>query len=261
MISKTIFKHTLRANIKLWVIFTAVTSLFFAILIAVFEPATISGMMDLVKDTALGDMLKNSTFLGMMSSTFFTLHGVLLPIVYVSITANGLIAAQVDRGSLAYQLSTPTKRSTIVRTQALYLIVALIAMFVVVAVVGLLSIRLFQSGVELDYGTFFALIGGLFLLLFAISGVSFLFSCIFNLSKHAIALGAGLPIAFFLFDLMRSVSDSLENFKYVTLNTLFNRDAILAGDAVLVPFLLLALVGIVLYGIGIRVFQQKDLPL
>lgn len=261
MFSKTIFKHTLKANFRLWLIFTAVTSAFCAILIAVFEPATISGMMDLIEGTALGEMLKNTTFLGMMSSTFFTLHGVLLPLVYVMITANNLIAAQVDRGSLAYLLSTPTKRSTIVRTQALYLIAAIAAMFFVVSLVGLMSIRLFQGEVDVDYGTLYTLIGGLFLLMFATSGVSFLFSCLFNLSKHAIALGAGLPLAFFLFDLMSTVSESLENFKYVTLHTLYNRDAILAGDSVLIPFAILAATGLVLYAIGSRVFQQKDLPL
>ena len=102
---------------------------------------------------------------------------------------------------------------------------------------------------------------GWFLLMFAISGISFLFSCIFNLSKNSIAFGAGIPIAFFLFELMSSVSESLDKFKYVSLNTLFAKDAILTGDSYMIQFMILAIVGIVLYGIGIRVFKEKDLPL
>jgi ABC-2 type transport system permease protein len=231
------------------------------VLIAVFEPSTISGMTNMVEGTPLADLLKNTTFLGMLSSTFFTLQGILLPIVYIIMTANSLIASQVDRGSMAYLLSTPTKRSTVVITQAVYLIVALVAMLAIVTLVGVSSIQIFQSDVDISISDFLILNLGLFLLMFATSGISFLFSCIFNLSKNSIAFGAGIPIAFFLFELMGSVSASLDKFKYVSLNTLFDKDAILSGDSYMVQFLILAIVGIVLYGIGIRVFKEKDLSL
>ena len=261
MFSKTIFKQTLKANLKLWIIFTVITSAMLGLLVAVFEPSTISSMTDLVEGTALADLLKTTTFLGMLSSTFFTLQGVLLPIVYIIMTANSLIASQVDRGSMAYLLSTPTKRSTVVLTQALYLIVALVVMHLIIALVGVSAIQIFQSDVDISISDFLMLNVGLFLLMFAISGISFLFSCIFNLSKNSIALGAGIPIAFFLFELMSSVSGSLDKLKYITLNTLFDKDAILSGDSYMIQFLILAIIGIVLYGIGVRVFKEKDLPL
>ncbi len=38
-------------------------------------------------------------------------------------------------------------------------------------------------------------------------------------------------------------------------------NAILNGDSYMIQFMILAIVGIVLYGIGIRVFKEKDLPL
>lgn len=261
MFSQTIFKQTLKANLKLWIIFTIITAAFLGILIAVFEPATISGLTDMVEGTPLADLLQNTTLLGMVSSTFFTLHGILLPVVYIIMTANSLIASQVDRGSMAYLLSTPTKRTTVVMTQAIYLITALVAMFAMITVVGIGAIYLFQSNVDIEMTDYFVLNVGLFLLMFATSGISFLFSCVFNLTKNSLALGGGIPIAFFLFELMGSVSESLEQFKYVSLNTLFDRDAILAGDSYLLQFIVLAIVGIVLYGVGIRVFKEKDLPL
>lgn len=261
MFSATIFKQSFKANIKMWIIFTTVTSLFLTILIAVFEPTTISGVTDMVEGTMLADLLKNTTFLGMLSSTFFTLHGVLLPIVYIIITANGLVASQVDRGSMAYILSTPIKRTTVIRTQAIYLVTALLAMFLLFTLVGMVAIQIFQGDVDVGMAEFLWLNAGLFLLMFALSGISFLFSCVFNLSKHSLALGGGIPIAFFLFDLMASVSEDLEYFKYVTINTLFPKDAILDGESFLIHFAILMVTGIVLYGIGIRIFKEKDLPL
>lgn len=184
MFSKAIFKQTLKANIKLWLIFTIITSVFLAILIAVFEPKTISDVMEMVKDTGISNLLQNTTFLGMLSSTFYTLHGVLLPVVYIILTANNLIANQVDRGSMAYLLSTPTKRSTIVITQAIYLIGALVVMFLVLIGVGLICIHIFQDGTDVDISEFLLLNVGLFLLMFATSSISFLFSCMFNLSEN-----------------------------------------------------------------------------
>ncbi len=261
MLSKTIFKQTLKANFKLWIIFTVITSVMLAVMIAVFEPTTISGVTDMIKDTALGDMLKNTTFLGMLASTFYSLHGVLLPVIFIIMTANSLIASQVDRGSMAYLLSTPIKRSTVVRTQAFYLIVSLMMMFVIVTSLGLAAIQIFQSDVDISISDFLMLNLGLFLLMFAISGISFFFSCLFNLTKNSLALGAGIPIAFFLFHLMAQISKSLEGIKYISLNTLFDTVAILNGDSIAIQFIMLIGIGIVLYALGIRVFQQKDLPL
>ena len=88
-------------------------------------------------------------------------------------TANSLIASQVDRGSMAYLLSTPTKRSTVVRTQALYLITSLIMMFVIVTGVGLAAIQIFQGNVDINISDFIMLNVGLFLLMFATSAISF----------------------------------------------------------------------------------------
>jgi ABC-2 type transport system permease protein len=44
-------------------------------------------------------------------------------------------------------LSTPTKRSVIVRTQVLYFVTSLFIMFVIVTITGLISIQAFHGGV------------------------------------------------------------------------------------------------------------------
>lgn len=259
MFSKTIFKQTLKANFKIWLIFTLITSAMLGVLLAVFEPSTISGMTDMVKDTPLAALLPDTTALGMLASTFYSIHGIILPVIFIIMTANSLIASQVDRGSMAYLLSTPTKRSTVVRTQAFYLITSLLAMFSIVTVVGILTIQI--NDLDVNISDFLLLNLGYFLLMFATSGISFLFSCVFNLTKNSLAFGAGIPLTFFLFHMMSSMSGTLEKLKYISLNSLFDTNAILYGDNYLIQFITLGIVGIILYLIGMRIFQRKDLPL
>ncbi len=261
MFSKTIFKQTFKANYKLWLIITLLLIVFCALLIGVFKPETISNLQDLIKGSPLESILEQQTFLGMLAQTYYSIHGVILPIIFIIITANSLIASQVDRGSMAYLLSTPIKRSAVVGTQAVYMVTSILVMFIIVTIVGLFSIHIFQGNIDINITDYLLLNLGLFLLMFAISSISFLFSCIFNLSKNSLALGAGIPIAFFLFQLMSQVDESLEGFKYLSLNSLFDTNAILNDGSYLTQFIALAVVGVVLYGIGMRIFMEKDLPL
>ncbi|WP_455543655.1 hypothetical protein [Intestinibacter sp.] len=457
MFNKTIYKQTFKSNIKIWLIITAVLCAFNVILIAVFDPSTISSVSDMVKDTPLANMLEDTSFLGMLSQTFYTIQAIILPLIYIIATANMLIVSQVDRGSMAYILSTPVKRSKVVGTQITYFVTALFTMVSIATVVGIFAIQGFHGGIwdkgytkdveaaaevlnvdkqkvadglnlilddkdalkegakarhidedaytaylnlkitdnayqaasdvldvdvdkveddpsiikendkalekaakvmgmdkdsysvyldqlvaqkkassdqakqmqdkvltgisaaaevldmeesdlasdmklikdsdkaldaaveesgipeEMfmnvinnqiasskiaeDKGVDFSLQNylmlnlGLFLLMFATSGVSFMFSCIFNLSKNYMALGGGIPIAFFLINMMGTVSDSLEKMKYITLNSLFDTSAVLNGGNYAVKFVAMGVIGVVLYAVGARVFKRKDLPL
>ena len=457
MLNKTIFKQTFKSNIKIWMIITLALSIFNILLIGVFDPKTISSMSDMVKDTPLSNFLGNTTFLGMLSQTFFSLHGVLLPVIYIIITASSLVVNHVDRGSMAYLLSTPIKRIQVVRTQLIYFILALTMMFSVATGVGILAIQSFHGGIwgngyttdikaiasefnldrdalteslydilkneaqleigaesreidienyrlylslkimdnmnietasilgvevaevednpliildnqqalelgakilnmdqqtfsaylktytaekqakveqskamqdklltgltaaaeslsmseedlvgdisilkenmdafnaavvaseipepmfkmmidqqiaanelsmdhgmDIDFEAYLLLNGGLYLLMLSTGSISFMFSCIFNLTKNYMALGAGLPIAFFLFEMMAQVSDSLDFMKYVTMNSLFDKDAILSGEGYLAKLLILLGIAVLFNSIGLIVFKEKDLPL
>jgi ABC-2 type transport system permease protein len=417
MFSFTIFKQTLRQNWKLWAIFTAVSSVLSAVIISVYDPRMMQRMMDTLSSVpGLGDMISEqmggaNSLLGMLGATFYSLQGVILPLIFIIMTANSLIASQVDRGSMAYTLSTPIKRTKVVCTQALYMIVGVLCMFLVITAVGLCVVQIRHQGlwgseftpdvvaaadvlnldeeylennlnliladpeavkaganargIEQDVYTMYlslkiagqtdtppseqtsadseqakimqeklmdglnaaaaelnmdvadlatdmiaikehpqamdaavsasglpetVFIGainqqlandelgfdlgisfsikdylylnlGAFLLMFAISGISFMFSCVFNLTKNSLALGAGIPIAFFIFEIMSEASSDLEFFKYFSLNTLFDASAIADGGEFFPQFVVLAIVGAVLFLTGIIVFKEKDLPL
>ncbi|MDR0853308.1 MAG: ABC transporter permease [Clostridiales Family XIII bacterium] len=463
MFSKTIFKQTLRSNWKLWAVFTAIMAIMSAVVIAVYDPKMIQGMIDMVKEMpGFADMVGNqmdsiTSLLGMLGESFYGMQAIILALIFVIMTANTLVSSQVDRGSMAYILSTPIKRAKVVRTQALYLITSVFCMFLVITIIGLCSVQVFHNGlwgtaytadvkaaaevlnkdnedvqanlllilnneealeagaearemekdtytaylnlkltnnayeaaaevldkdvdeisedpslikkndkalkaaadvmdmepmmygamldqiiaqnnlpdeqatemqnklmegikaaateldmeaaelmtdmgkikdsekamdsaltasglpeemfigiingqlandeITLDNGIDFKVVDylllnlGAFLLMFAIAGISFLFSCVFNLSKNSLMFGAGIPVAFFIFQIMSQVGSSLEKFKYLSLNTLFAPGEITGGGTFVPQFIVLTVLGTVLYFIGIKVFKEKDLPL
>ncbi len=457
MFNKTIFKQTAKANRKILAIITIVLSVFMTVLTRVFDPATIDSMKNMMEATPLSGMLGNTSFLGMMSQSYYTIQAIILPLVFIIVVGGNLIVSQVDRGSMAYTLSTPIKRTTVAFTQAVFFALSLGIMVTVISLVGILDIQWFygtiwgeytsqdveavaefldvtteeinndlylilnnedaleigaearrmetdeyitylnmkvedniysqaseilgvekgevsenpemilenedalemassqmemtteeysvylttslaqkemmdkasldmqdklvegfeagadvlgievadlssdlellkenpvafdkvvevaeineemltaiidkqiasealavDKGVDFEMKDYIMLNVGLYLLMFATSSISFLCSCIFNLSKNYMAFGAGIPLAFFLLDMMANVSSSLEGAKYFTINTLYDTNKIISGEGYGVQLAILGLIGVCLYGLSIKVFKEKDLPL
>lgn len=207
-----------------------------------------------------------------VGSIFYKLAGLLLPIIYMIMTSNNLIAGQVDSGSMAYVLSTSTKRSTVVFTQAVYLIGSLLAMFSLTTATGCVCLSLVTEDVELTYGNLILLNVGAFLVLLALSGLCFFTSCVFDRSKRSMAIGGGLSIfalvaamlGLFGSPVIPSIVrlDALNNFNYATIISLFDVISIIEGtDAFIWKFVILGVAGLLGYVIGSIRFTKKDLPL
>ena len=107
MFSKAIFKQTVKENWKLWAIFTAILSAFLFMTISTFDSKMIQNMMDMMGDRfGESSMFANiGTLIGSISGTFYGMLAVILPMIYILITANGLVASKVDKGSMAYLLT------------------------------------------------------------------------------------------------------------------------------------------------------------
>ena len=88
-----------------------------------------------------------------------------------------------------------------------------------------------------------------------------MFSCIFNLTRNSMALGAGIPFAFFILNMMASTSPDFASLRFFTLGTLYNPMDVVGGYEFIPQFIVMAVIGLVLYTIGIAVFKRKDLPL
>lgn len=203
---------------------------------------------------------------------FYKLAGLLLPIIYVIMTSINLIAGQVDSGSMAYILSTSTKRKTIVFTQSLYLILSVLAMFTLTTITGGICLCFVSKDITLTFGKFVLLNVGAFLVLFALSGLCFFTSCWFDRSKRAMSIGGGLSIfalvaamlGLFGSEIIPSVIrlDALNAFNYVTVITLFDVISIVDGTGYFIyKLVILFALGLAGYIVGSTKFIKKDLPL
>jgi len=260
MLSKPLFIQMIKSNFKMFAMTTSVLCLLISIIMSVFDVNMINEMATANKGMAINPLGDISSLISFIANQYFGMMALIFPMIYVIIIGNKLIAGQVDKGSMAYNLSTPITRTQITVTSALYLTLSLAFMFISVAAVGSLVAAIVQPGI-LDYGNFLILTLGCFLLQFAISGIAFFASCLFNNSGKSLTIGAGLPIAFFAFHLLSGMSDKLEFLKYFTLITLFDSNAILDGSGYTPQLIILVAIGVILYLVGIKLFKEKDLPL
>ena len=142
-----------------------------------------------------------------MNELIYKIAGVLLPMIYVMLCANKLIAAQVSDGSMAYILSTPTNRKTVVRTQYLFMLLSIFAMYLVIFTAAYSS-EAINNAIQMKnnpdaVSTWNPLLTplfclGSFLSIFALGGIAFGASAFFNNSTYSIAVGGGACIVSFL---------------------------------------------------------------
>lgn len=249
MFSKTIMKQSIKNNYKIWLIITAVTS-FFLILMFVAYNLRSSG------DVSDGPSI---TVQQMLVVSFYSMLGFVLPMIYNIFVGNKIVSAEVDSGVLSYTLNTPITRKKVITTKAIYVILSTILMIVVVTLIGLLMNMLYSA--DLDIKIFLLLNLGMLLFSLAISGIVFFTSSYFNKSNNAMAVGAGIPILFFVLSLVSGLSDSFEFVKYFSLNTLFDTTNIVAGSGYVIPFIAMGVIAIFTFVASIMYFEKKDLPI
>lgn len=150
--------------------------------------------------TDLMDTMGSMDSTSMLNQMHFTVMGLLPILLFIVIVANSLVADKVDKGSMAYVLSTPTKRSAVAITQAIYLVVAPLIIIGIVCCVRIgSSFVLFD---EVNVEQIVVLYAGMYILIEAIAGLCYLGSCVFSQSKKSMAFGGGLTVWFFLASLL-----------------------------------------------------------
>ena len=208
-----------------------------------------------------------------VGSIFYKMAGLLLPIIYIIMASNNLVAGQVDSGSMAYVLSTSTKRKQVTFTQSLFLISSVFAMFCCTTITSCICLAVLNNPeLSLTYGKLILLNVGAFATLFAMCGICFFTSCLFDRSKHSMAIGGGLCMFFLVATMLGLFGsqvipkvvrlDALNNFNYVSIISLFDVISIIDGGTTFIwKFAILLFVGIVGFVAGSKIFEKKDLPL
>ena len=216
---------------------------------------------------AMAGMLAQFIFLDfgeMVNMIYYKMTAVVLSGIYVMVSANKLIAVQVDRGSMAYIVSNPIKRSTVALTQLFYLIITAMGSYTLTTIVHLISSTVKDTGETA--ANIIAINVGAFLTTLVIAGICYMTSCIFNLSRHSLGLGGGIIAASFIcyfismFSLMGT--ENMKYFKYATFITLYDIDSIILGNSEWVwKMFVLAGIAVITFIIGTIIFTKKDLPL
>lgn len=226
----------------------------------------------------LYDLSSRNLYGLVIGAMFFSLAGLLLPMVYSILTANSLVSEEVETGSLAFTLSCPVNRTSIVFTKAIYQIVSITTMFLFLFGVGVLTRQVaiwtggsdFATSVTIKDLALYTL--GAYSVIMAISAICFFTSCYFNKTKYSLGVGGGLAIFFYVTSILGLFGldvmplalriDSMNVFNYMTIIRFFDVQAILDGNVVfyyeLIGLLLITLIG---YGASFYVFNKKDLPL
>jgi ABC-2 type transport system permease protein len=216
---------------------------------------------------AMAGMLAQFVFLDfgpMLNMMFYNMTAIIFSGIYVMVSANKLIAVQVDRGSMAYVLSNPIKRSTIAMTQLILLALTAVGSYSATTIVHLISAALKDTGDTA--AQIFQLNLGACLTTLVIAGICYMASCIFNLSRHSLGLGGGITAVSFIFYFISMFSmigpEGMKVFKYFTFLTLYDVESITLGSGDWVwKFCILAVFAIGTFATGVVTFNKKDLPL
>lgn len=226
--------------------------------------------------TDLVENMSNMDMTAMLDQMHFTVMAILPMLLLIIFVSNSLLVDQVDRGSMAYVLYTPTRRSAVVITQASFLVIVPLLILSITCGVRIVS-NLILFG-DADALKTVVLYVGMYILLEAIAGICYLGSCLFNQSRKSMAFGGGLSVWFFLASLLGMFgSDNMVNvgmgveslgiFNKLTLIGLYdiNSIATVGTDSLDTAFIwklaILAGIAIICYTVGAIRFEKKDLPL
>ena len=266
MFSKPLLKATIKQNFILFLIIISVLMLYLPIIITMYDPATQDSLNEVLEMmpqgliAAMGFSNIGAELIDFIGSYYYGFLILLLPMIYTIVACNRSIASHVDKGSMAYLLSTPTTRNKIARTQSLFVILSTTIMIAIITLVGIVLSNATFPG-EMEINAFLLLNLGALLLYFSVTGIGFFASCLFNDTKNSLMIGAGLPIAFLVIQMISDVGEKTSFLKYFTMCTLFDSDKIISREGFAPQFIALTAIAIVMYGLGFYVFKKRDLPL
>lgn len=265
MISLPLLKTGLRLNWLIFIIFLAVLVMYMAMIIFMYDPQDLGAMHDylntlpeaLVEAMGFGQVATGLTeFIALYYYGFIAL---LFPVIFSIILANRLVAALVEKGVMAYLLAAPNTRIKIIATQACLAILSLVTMLLINTAAGLFFSELFFPG-ELHIEAFLKLNLVTTALNLATLAISFFFSCLFNDTKHSLAFGAGVPLGFFIINMLRSVSTKAEWLKYLTIYTFFDAGKLVTLEqAPALPLIVFSSIALCFFAGGLIVFNKKNL--
>ncbi|SHJ85682.1 ABC-2 type transport system permease protein [Anaerobranca californiensis DSM 14826] len=205
-----LFKGNLKGNWVVGLIILLVMFMYFTVLTSMFDPESLDGLTAMLEMMpkevirAMGFDNFGNTFTTYIANSYYNFIAILFPMIYIIVVGNRLIAKHIDSGSMAYLLSTPNSRLNIIKTQACYFLTSITFIFFILTVYGIIISEVFFQG-HLEILPFILLNLVTMFTFYAISGIVFFFSSIASDTKQSLSFGAGIPIAFFVINMLAKV--------------------------------------------------------
>lgn len=244
----------------------AVLSMYITVIIYMYNPELsemLSGYQEVLPEmmAAVGMTGAASNLLEWMQIYLYGFIMLLFPLIFILIMVQKILMGQMESGTLANLLATPNSRRKIIYTQMVSMIFLVALLFGMVTAVGVASCEIMFPG-ELEVGRYLALNFSTWLLQITVTGIVFFVSCCVSDSKSYYLMGAGLPVLFFLIQMVSNMGEKLEKLKYVTIYSLLPAEEILKEDVIFpVQDGVLLLIAAVLFLLGAWQFQRRDFSL
>lgn len=266
MFSLPLFKRNMISSAKIALIFIAVLTMYTTVIIYMFDPE-LAKMLNQYQEampsvmSAVGMSGTAGNLIEFIGTYLYGFIMLVIPMIFEIILVNILVMKYIDSGSMACLLASPNSRKKIILTQLLSLCMSIIILISIITCIGLVSSQAMFTG-ELNISKYIQLNISTIILHLAIASIAFFAACFFNESKGYFAMGAGLPILFYVIKMLANMGGDLEKFKYLTLYTLLPSEKIVSGSSgVLSSNIIMLVIAILLFFVGANKFIKKDLPL
>lgn len=266
MISLPLFKRSLFSSWKLLLIFFALIAMYTAVIVYMYDPAlahmlndyqqALSGFM-----SAMGMTGAATNLLEFMHIYLYGFIMLVFPAAFTVVLAVRFIVRCNDSGAMACLLATPNSRMKLIVTLAVSMLLCITLLLGLATALGIFCGWAMFPG-ELDIGRYLALNGALLLLHWALCAFIFFAACVFHETKWFYLAGVGLPVLFFLFNMLGNMGGDLAWLRALSLFSLFPGASIVAGTADgLWKLAVLGGVCLLFFPLGALWFKKKDLPL
>lgn len=264
------FLHTIRRNIRSWLIYAGALFVIQVALAAVFKQAGagLPGGMGM-----LIDLLPNAVrgFVGSSELDLLTANGALAvaynhPLTKVALTAFAVgltasaIAGELERGTLDLLLARPLRRYKLLLGSGLALLLAAFVVGGSMFLGTVVGARIGGISGEVAWGNFCWLALNTVALVLAMSGLGYLFSTLAQRGGQAAGWTAGLIAGMFFLDWFATMWDKVEPFTPLSLFHYHSPTAIISGTPNWwINITVLLAVAVVAFVAAMVIFEHRDL--
>jgi ABC-2 type transport system permease protein len=267
MINITLLKKEIKSNIWLIVTFVAIIVLYGTMITAMYSPDPAAGSLFAEMEAQFPELfallnfnVDNFTnYAAFISGYLFGFIFIMFPLIFAIILVNKVVFRYIDKGSMAYLLTTPNSRKKIIVTEVVFIALTMLFLGLIMYLTIAVTAESNAPG-KLNHGAILYVLGQWFFFLMLLSGLTFVSSTTFE-GKLASGLNVGVPAVFFVFSMIGNLPD-YDFFRFLTPFSLFNADeAIAFSNTSIWNLLALIILSVSLYGIGIRNFTKRDLSI